>query len=395
MISLVELSWFKCFKYLQLPLGALTLLTGRNASGKSSILQALALLQQTMREHEWSTHLALNGDTIQLGTLSDVIDDIHGRTKFRIGLIDEDRKYRWEFAGNREDMSGQVDKVTIDGNLTSSPRLLRYLLPVHGQSQVKAGQKHAGFPLTRLPPVPSLANRLRRLSYLTAERAAPRDFYSLEDPKTSNIMAPQGENAVSILYRKRSDKVLAGLRLEGPPTLLQQVQCRMQQIFPGLTIDLKPVRNVNAVTLGFRTFSASGFHRPLHTGFGLIQVLPVIVAALTAPKQDILLIENPEIHLHPEGQALMGELLAEVASAGVQTIVETHSDHILNGIRRAVKAGKLKAEETAVYFFRLRDEKGPQVLRPVLDSKGNIDTWPDGFFDQFDKDLNFFVEWDS
>ena len=89
----------------------------------------------------------------------------------------------------------------------------------------------------------------------------------------------------------------------------------------------------------------------------------------------------------------MGEFMAEIASAGIQVIVETHSDHVLNGIRRAVKDGTLSPDDVALHFFRSRGRgeqaDAPQVLSPSLDGAGNIDTWPEGFFDQFDKDIHW------
>ena len=117
------------------------------------------------------------------------------------------------------------------------------------------------------------------------------------------------------------------------------------------------------------------------------------MAALSATEGDIVLIENPEVHLHPAGQALMGQFLTEVAQAGVQVIVETHSDHIFNGIRRSVRAGKLPSTQVAIHFFRPRSADMAQVISPQLDSSGNIDTWPEGFFDQFDKDTSYFAGW--
>ena len=128
-------------------------------------------------------------------------------------------------------------------------------------------------------------------------------------------------------------------------------------------------------------------------GFGLTQVLPIVVAALSADKGDLLLIENPEVHLHPAGQALMGQFLAEVAHAGVQVMVETHSDHILNGIRRAVRAQRLVPAQVALHFFRPRIAEVAQAISPQLDKFGNIDVWPEGFFDQFDRDMNHFAGW--
>ena len=160
---------------------------------------------------------------------------------------------------------------------------------------------------------------------------------------------------------------------------------------------VEKVARANAATLGLRTSPGTDFRRPMHTGFGLTQVFPVVVAGLSANANDLLLIENPEVHLHPAGQAAMGGFPAEVASAGVQIVIETHSDHILNGIRRAVKADALSHENAALHFFRPRAEAGgvrPQVESPAMDDKGNIDTWPDGFFDQFDSDMNHLADWD-
>ena len=93
----------------------------------------------------------------------------------------------------------------------------------------------------------------------------------------------------------------------------------------------------------------------------------------------------------------MGEFLAEVAAAGVQVLLETHSDHILSGVRRAVKKSVISPENVALHFFLLREEAQrtgvEQVQTPMLDAEGNIDSWPDGFFDQFDKDMNYFAGW--
>ena len=100
MLRKLDLRYFKCFELLKLPLSSLTLLSGANASGKSSVLQALALLHQTMRDHEWSTRLMLNGSAIQLGTVSDVVDKVHGRYAFEIGIEDSESNCRWTFCAS-------------------------------------------------------------------------------------------------------------------------------------------------------------------------------------------------------------------------------------------------------------------------------------------------------
>ncbi len=377
MFTRLDLRYFKCFELLRLPLSPLTLLSGPNASGKSTVLQALVLLHQTMREHEWSRRLMLNGEAIRLGTVADVVDKVHGRQTFEIGVMDGETSCHWTFTGERSAMSMAIDRVRVGEATHQQPEGLRYLLPL----EIDAAEK-------------SLATRLRGLTYITAERAGPRDVYALEDRQIAPVVGPGGEHAVSVLHWGRDEPVLERLVLSGvAPTCLRQVEGRMRTFFPEFALDLQQVPQTNAVTLGLRTSDATNFHRPIHEGFGLTQILPMVIAALSAHEGDILLIENPEVHLHPAGQAMIGQFLADVARAGVQVIMETHSDHVLNGIRRSVKAERLAAEEVAIHFFNTSPNEAARVFSPVLDSSGNIDTWPNGFFDQFDKDMNYFAGW--
>ena len=378
MLTRLDLEHFKCFELLKLPLGRLTLLSGANASGKSSALQALVLLHQTMKEAEWSTRLMLNGGELQLGTVTDVVDKVTGRRQFALALVDDDRPIRWTFeVDDRRAMSAQVAEVDVDGTCHSDPPALHCLLPVDPT-----------------PEVEDIAHRMRRLTYLTAERLGPREVYPIQDPGVTQVVGPRGEHAVSLLHWGRHERVLDGLLLAGaPPTRLRQVEMRMREFFPGCALDVQQIPQANGVTLGLRTSDATDFHRPIHVGFGLTQVLPLVVAALSAQSGDLLLIENPEVHLHPAGQALMGAFLSRVAAVGIQVLVETHSDHVLNGVRRAVKAHVLGPADVCLHFFRDRDLGGDQVVNPTLDLNGNLDAWPDGFFDQFDKDMNHFAGW--
>ena len=274
-------------------------------------------------------------------------------------------------------MSMEVRSIAVDDRNFILPKELRYLLP--------PDETEAAVSLTR---------SLRNLTYITAERIAPQEAYPLKDPRLVSVVGPRGEHAVSVLHWGQDEPVLSELVLTGAPAIrLKQVEMRMSTLFPGCKIALEQARRSNAVTLGLRTSNATEWHSPVHTGFGLTQILPVMVAALSATKGDIMLIENPEVHLHPAGQALMGQFLADVARAGIQVIVETHSDHVLNGVRRAVKTRQLNPELVAIHFFRPPSDEMTQVLSPTLDDTGNIDDWPQGFFDQFDKDANYFAGW--
>ena len=378
MLSKVELHSFKCFGQLGLPMAPLTLLTGFNASGKSSVLQALALLHQTMSAHEWSTRLMLNGSSVRLGT----VGEVSGRRGYKTVIETENHRLYWEFTGERSEMSLAVQQVGIDDNLWDSPEELRYLLPPEhlGLAEVSRQDKD-------VVTLESVTNSLRRLTYITADRTAPKEMHPLEDQHQFKTVGSQGENTVSLLYRGRDDRVLERLVLSDiPPLRLPQVEGQMRELFPGFELDLQPAaQRSNYVHLSMRTSNSVDFHSPVHTGFGLTQVLPIVVAALSADEGDILLVENPEVHLHPAGQALMGQFLAKVALAGVQVIMETHSDHILNGVRVAVAAKQLlDAKDVAVHFF---GAAGAGVTEITLNDNGSLSVWPSGFFDQSVEDL--------
>mgnify|MGYP005780600803 FL=1 len=101
----------------------------------------------------------------------------------------------------------------------------------------------------------------------------------------------------------------------------------------------------------------------------------------------MLIVENPEAHIHPAGQRMLGELLARAGAGGVQIFAETHSDHIINGIRLAVKHGIISGEEIALDYFYKDQKYRHDYVRPEILSDGRLDCWPEGFFDEWDKAL--------
>ena len=306
MVTRIDLTHFKCFDLLKLPLRRLTLLSGANASGKSSVLQALVLLHQTMREYPWSDRLLLNGGAIRLGTVADVVDQ-RARRSCQIALRSDEREVRWEFAGEPAELSMAVTRVW-SGAEQWEPQ------PDGWWSNDKAAPRHhydRPWGLYRLFPSElgdemSYEPLVRGLEYLSAERAGPQETYPLKDIRFDPGVGSNGEYAVSALYAERDELVPPGLVIADiPTTRLRQVEARMGRFFPGCELDVKEIQQANAVTLGLRTSRDVSFHAPVHTGYGLTQVLPIIVAALSIRSDDLLLIENPEVHLHPVGQAAM------------------------------------------------------------------------------------------
>lgn len=393
MLKEIHLEYFKCFRKLNLPLSNLTLLSGINSAGKSSVIQALVLLHQEINNNDRSKKINLNGDCIKLGTASDIIDEIYGKDKINISLKYEDVKIEWDmFCKNKselnfniehihvQDIENKIDEKIITHN---TDRVLNCLIPYGVYEKSKSFK--------------NLANTLKNLSYICAERFGPKEYYSVFSEDDIKNVGVSGEKASWFLFKNRDKTPLKKLIIpDVTQTLFWQVKAWMNRFFPGADFEIKQIERTNLVSLGLKSKKEENFHRAQNVGFGYMQVFPILVNCLAAVKGQLLIIENPESHLHPSGQSLMGEFLSLCASSGVQIILESHSDHILNGIRKSVKNKILKPEQTEIHFFQKRDEKFPeknQVKSPLMNSKGNLDFWPKGFFDQFDIDTENLIDW--
>ena len=358
MLTRIDLRHFKCFDLLKLPLRPLTLLSGPNSSGKSSVLQAIALLSQTVREQERGTQLMLNGSSIQLGTAGNVIDRTSGGRHCDMSLQDDETTYRWQFEGEHTETSMAVTRVSIGDFEVTGPETLRHVLPTPVGGSLLASCLYG----TYLP-----ANRLSALEAHPEATAEP----------TTAVDSPR-EGVISTPYPGGAQYVPDGFTLaDAPPERLRQVEARMSRLFPDSEVTTNEIPYSSTVPSGDRTVKATDIRCLKHAGLGINQALPIVVAALSTRPGGLLLIENPELNLHPAGQATMGEILAEVAAAGVQVILETHSDHVLNGVRRAVKNGILAPDNAALHFFRTRQvaerHSAARVQSPLLDNDGNID----------------------
>ena len=362
MIRELHLQNFKCFEDQKFRLRPLTLLTGLNGTGKSSVLQSLLLLRQSYQRGLLQTYaLALNGDLVSIGTGLDALFEgaklFEGseREEIRIEIFAEETELT---AGWRFDYAKDADTL-----------------------QVKDGSPPEGHPIYSIDLFTEF------FQYLQAERVGPRRFFDISNivGYHANMLGSKGEYTASFL----ATSVRTGL--------LQSVESWLGLISPGVRINLTSVRNMDIVGLEY-AFAVgnqvtSNNYRSTNVGFGITYALPIIVSALESKPGTLLLIENPEAHLHPRGQAAMGRLLALAASSGIQVLVETHSDHVLNGIRVAVHDGELKPEDVQIHFFQKREEDGrSEVISPQIDRDGRLDQWPEGFFDEFDKSLDVLLQ---
>jgi predicted ATPase len=360
MIETLWLENFKRFASEKIKLNALTLMSGLNGTGKSSVLQALLLLRQSYQQNLLKTDgLSLNGELISIGTAQDALysDAQKDRISFALAFTDEE-PIKWSF------------KYDPQFNV----------LPLASAPAPKTAYRHSLF--------------TDSFQYLQAERIGPRRFFEISDfqVRQHRQLGSQGQFTAHYLSIFGSVEQIASPMLAHPSetslNLLQQVEAWLSEVSPGTRLGINTNPEMDLVNLQFSFFGGSSY-RSTNVGFGITYTIPIIVAVLSAQPGALLLIENPEAHLHPKGQAQMGELLARAASIGIQVVVETHSDHVLNGIRVAVHGGRLKPEDVTLNFFQHADTL---VVSPKIDRNGRIDQWPDGFFDEWDKSLDILLD---
>lgn len=364
----LTLTRFKCFSSQRISLPAATVLTGLNGMGKSSVIQALLLLRQSARAgvlrapdpDGGQAGLLLNGELTRLGTATDVLYEGADEDTLDIAIqTDDKRRATWSFRAP----PGSDLLPWIDGPAS--------------------------------PPHLSLFGSY--FYYLGAERLGPRSVYSLSASQIErHELGADGSLAVAFLDAYYDRQVLPPVQHAASTSalLLPQVTAWMGEISPGVRLATQALNDISLARLSY-SFAAgratSRAMRPTSVGFGLSYTLPLVVALLAAPAGSLVLAENPESHLHPRGQMAMGDLIARAAAAGVQVIVETHSDHVLNGIRVAVREGRASPEQVGFHYFRRitetreREERIVHVVdSPRIDADGRLDAWPPGFFDQYD-----------
>ncbi|MGH3251882.1 MAG: DUF3696 domain-containing protein [Trebonia sp.] len=365
MITGLRLVNFKCFSLLELSLRPLTVVTGVNGTGKSTLLQGLLLARQAI-EDSGSAVVQLNGPYgLNLGEAHDVLNPDADAPEIEIGV---------EEAGS---WCHYVFDVPDDRALNLPVRVR----PSH--------------------PSESLTARGIKFSYLNAERLGPRDQLDVTAEEKGLIgVGVRGEFTAQALALHETDEVRSQLRHPETETIGSGVKTLRTQVELWASSIIRPIRITAQWPSGIAT-SLIRFQepelirqqkmlseqiRPANMGFGFSYALPIIVAGLLMPESGVLIVENPEAHLHPAGQSKLGAFLARVAGSGAQVIVETHSDHVLNGIRlAAVEEHVIEPNDVLVHFFG--EEPGHPPAAIELNRKGTLSVWPKGFFDQAEEDL--------
>ena len=382
MLTRLALRNFKCFESLRLQLAPLTILCGFNGAGKSSVIQALLLLHQSQITGDPDYGLVLGDNLIDLGTGQDI-------------LFDEATSETIEFSLRHSDLSEPLwlGFECIKGGTRLDPVHMKSRLP-HDDSRFEIQRTSREEFLQGIRQWEHLPPLGGRLHYVSADRISSRRFHPHSEvmPRLDD-MNDSGECILSYLAKFQNNVMQTGdPRCEH--TSRRQtfgvVEHWLQRVSPSACLRLEAATDADASIAGF-SFARhrdieTRWYRSTNVGFGLSQVIPVLVALLERPKT-LCLIENPEAHLHPRGQTRLAELAVRASLAGLQVIVETHSDHFFDGVRIAVRDGVLAPDKIAIHHFQ-RTGTRTEVSSPMIDVGGRLSFWPEGFFDQHEENLS-------
>jgi predicted ATPase len=352
MLTQIKLTNFKCFKReTSFPLSQLNLLTGINGQGKSTLLQSLLLMRQSHEQNE-RTRILLNGSCVDLGHFNDIRNSSTSTTEAIIFEYDfrykEKINMKYYLKENMEDnMSVNIDKMT-------------------------GFSKNNSFDFSKI-------------HYISADRFGPQKFYLKYNLTPFHNVGAKGEFTANVLYKKKDNLVNDELCLfDSAKTLITQTEAWLNKIFEGAKVEI-PHSETNILELFLNTSASKDRFKAVNVGFGYSYILPIVVSGLIAKEGEILIVENPEAHLHPKAQSRLTKFLAIVARCGVQVFIESHSEHILNALRLAVLKQIVTPNNLSILYFQPNSEQ-PVIKIPVK-SDGELEIWPEDFFDQEEIDL--------
>jgi predicted ATPase len=359
MIEKISIGGFKRFIQHDFCLAPLTVLAGLNGAGKTTLIHAILL----MKESE---------GTVLGGELPLQVDE-----RLQLGTAESVRNW-----AAKENISFSA---TFDTGKLAEWNLQ---VPSDAEALYLTVKKR---PLIKNSP---FVGGARGFTYLCAERLGPRSNLSDSPVGADSLEVGQkGQFCAQVLEklggkpsiypnRTHPEKTSADISL-----LKYEVESWLSEITTPVEIGTIPSSGSAMSALQFRTLGGDWVRAP-NMGFGVSYALPIVLAGLIASNGGLLVVENPEAHLHPAGQSRMGSFLAWLAGKGVQIILETHSDHVLNGVRRAIAdLNYLTHDNAIVNYFGSNADNVPEVNELRFSSSGGISDWPPGFFDQYQLDV--------
>lgn len=375
MITRLQLTNFKSHKETDIQLKGLTVLTGVNGCGKSSLIQSLLLLRQTYQKGRLMAGLDLNKPLCDIGIGNDALYRLasEGEISFELSLKNE-ACFLFVF---------DAEEKVLNDSFLSKRRYSDNITPDN---------------LAEL----SLFNN--NFQYISASRWGgksifPKETYAAENQKQISLACGQGELVAQFLVKFGGEDVFDYTNGEEKDlSLFNQTIYWERKISPNVTIRVESGKDNNSYAISYGYMGSDKVKsiqdlRAENVGYGISYTLPVVVALLSARPGALVIIENPEAHLHPAGQSELAKLITMAVSKGVQVLVETHSDHIISGIQLACKdyglnkTKGLSPEDISIYNFYNKEDHSLQMDEVKILDSGRLEHQPKGFFDQAESDM--------
>lgn len=357
MITQVHIKNFKSLKNVSVELKNLNLLMGLNGMGKSSFLQMLLLLMQSDKLEE--RVIDLNGILAQIGQGRDALYQYASNDYIEFGIQFANKKnFKWKF-----------NYHTVKDKLTA-----------------ETGYKKEDMLFFR--------NQTKFFQYISADRLGPKDLYEassvvVADKKQLGLLGEYAAYFINVFGADYEVNELTRHQNAKSESLNAQLNAWLKEISPGISLNTKYIPEANKVILDYQfdiIGNKTNSFRPKNVGFGISYVLPIVLALLTVEEGKIIVIENPESHIHPRGQAELGRLIGLASKTGAQLFVETHSDHILNGIRVAVKEAQISKDLVNIlYFDKTTNDKESytNIHKLRVDKNGTLSKYPQNLMDEW------------
>jgi predicted ATPase len=389
----------------------LTVLSGANSSGKSSFMQPFLILKQTIENHYDSGALELYGENAKLTDSSQVISKVplHTKKSFSVEMKTDKMfcnavyKYKRGYGlqvdsvkfANEETPKGLTLKLGMKSELIDnsvSEKDFAFLKKFSKESKLtpkwKAvrekcfisaelsfeGEKYS-FLKAGIEPTMNLQNFVTRLIHVPGLRGNPERTYKIASSED--------------VYPGSFEKYVASIisnwgKLKKFET--KSAQLKEQLLELGLASNIKTVKiDDTSVEIQISRSNSADEQDCVNisdVGFGVSQVLPVLVALIAAKKNQYVYIEQPELHLHPKAQFKLATIIAKAINRGVQVIIETHSSILIRGIQIAVVKKELDKSKVALNWFTQNLETGEtEVSKATLDEFGAFGEWPEDFDD--------------
>ena len=418
MLKHLAIENFKCYEgRYEFNFPGLTYLTGANNSGKSTVIQALYMLAKSNTRNA-DASLLLNTDSYHFGNYTNVLNKNCSNKDNIIFDIEYDKfSLQAEYDRNENVNFNPVLKyLEVDFFPTKNCNYSFNFVKDDSEKkyenyncyikQNKKGRKWdttiAGF--TPLVMNKSFIDKFKNfkhildwqfffskistsnIKYLRAYREDPKIFYttygvSLDDIGTS------GEYTAEVIYKMNEAQKTVCFQSE--ELFINELQKWFKKII-GLNYSLEVESPENVLKMNIvENLEKIQKYDITEVGFGFSQIVPIITMILLSKKGDVLLIENPEVHLHPKLQANLAELFIYATKYGRKLIIETHSEHIINRTRLLIKqeeSFKDLNNQINIYFFEKIFENNNTFIKNeeiTIDKSGKLSNWPKDFFDQY------------